>query len=367
MDKDKLMLLFRLQEQPVAPAAVLAEQVGISPPTARAWLNTLKRDKVYIGVQAILRVRRLGLEMDDFLVTTDSFKGLTKIEKFCDEHPYTSYRARVFGGRSHGMLLQFRQPDAARAHLEKAFDLMLEEGLLSDVRELPTLTVEYGSAYTHPSLSAWDPERMVWNFDWSGWWMQSPKKADLKGPLKESAEEKLVLDRLDAQLLEEITKNARRKNTEILEAIGLDKMQMGVQQKVSSKLKRLETEAVQDYRLFINWTHFDVYNTPFIIAKADRSVTARLIEHLKTSKFPFGSSIRPTPDGFVWAARLPSGHLPELVSLVWQVSESYELLLIDYRNSQRYGLWAETFDETEKTWRTGQEFCLDKPMKSIGL
>jgi DNA-binding Lrp family transcriptional regulator len=367
VDKDKLALLFRLQEQPVAPAAVLAEQVGISPPTARAWLDSLRKDQVYIGVQATLKVRRLGLEMDDFLVNTDSFEGLTKIEKFCGEHPYTSYRARVFGGKSHGMLLQFRQPDAARAHLERAFERMLEEGLVSEVRELPTLSLEYGSVYTHPSFSAWDQERMVWNFDWKKWWGKSPKKAELKGSLVESPEERIDLDQLDAQLLEEITKNARRKNTEILEAIGLDKMKMGVQQKVSSRLKRIESEVVQDYRLYINWTHFDMYNTPFIIAKTDRDVTARLIEHLKVSEFPFGSSIRPTPNGFVWAARLPSGHLPELVSLVWQISESYELLLIDYRHSLRYGLWAETFDEEEKAWRVDREFCLDKPLKSIGL
>ena len=64
MNTEKLKLLLALQEDPVAPAAELAKQVGVTPPTARAWLDSLRDEKVYVSVQANILSRRLGLEMD---------------------------------------------------------------------------------------------------------------------------------------------------------------------------------------------------------------------------------------------------------------------------------------------------------------
>jgi len=366
VNEKKLELLFALQEHPTAPAAALAKQVKVSPPTTRAWLEGLRKDKVYVGVQANLRVRKLGLEIDDFLVSMDSYDALTKVEEFCRTHPYTSYRARVFGGTTHGVLLQFRQPDAARKHLVEALNIMKDKGLLTGIRELPTLTSDYGSTYTRPQLSAWNHERMTWEFDWDTWWNQAPSKVEKPKSIPES-NERFELDTLDTKLLQELTRNARRKNIEIIQAMGMNPDQKGLQQLISAKIKKLNAEVIESYRVFVNWTHFDLYNTPMIIAQTKSDVTRRLIAHLSNSDFPFGSSIRETNDGFVWSARLPSAHLSELIALVWQISNSHELLIIDYKHSQNYGLWFETFDPDTSTWKSDRKFCLETPMKSIGL
>ncbi len=367
MNLDKLKLLFALQEQPVAPALVLAKQVGISAPTARAWLETLQKEQVFVGVHTNLSSRRIGLELDDFLLKVETYDALKKIEQFCEAHPYTSYRARVFGGEKQGIMVQFREPDRARAYLLKAFDAMKREGLVSEIRELPTLSTEYGSTFTRPKLDAWDPEKMVWIFDWENWWAACPSEiaANLTS---HSMDDSLVdLDLLDVQILQEIGTNARRKNIEIIEALGMDKNEPGIQQKISTRLKRLERDVIESYRVYINWTHFDVYNTPLIIARADEEITKRLISYLSTSKFPFGSNIRKIDSGFAWSARLPSAHLSEMISLVWRISKSFEALIIDYKNSQVYGPWAEAFDAKTCTWRVEREFCLDMPLATIGL
>ncbi len=366
MNADKLGLLFALQENPTASAVSLAKKINKTPPTARAWLDSLRKEQVYGGVQASLRVRRIGMEMDDFLLDVDSYSAVKKIERFCDEHPYTSYRARIFGGESQGLMLQFRQPDKARVHLLEALNLMKKKGVIKGIRELPTLSAEYGSTYTRPRLEAWDSERLVWNFDWDKWWKNAPTKVATIESVTDDIE-KTELDKIDAKLLEEMTKNARRKNTQIIDAMGLDKDKMGVQQLISQKIKRLEEEVIESYRVVINWTYFDVYNTPFIIAKAEEDTTDRLIAHLTASEFPFGSTIRKTTDGFVWSARLASAHLSEMIALVWQLTKNYEVLMIDYKHSELYGLWAETFDEKTNDWKTDREFCFIKPMKSIGL
>jgi DNA-binding Lrp family transcriptional regulator len=363
---EKLKFLLALQENPVAPASFLAKQVDVTPPTARAWLDNLREERVYISVQANIWAQRIGLETDDFLLKVDSYDSLQKIEKFCEVHPYTSYRARVFGGNNQSIMVQFRQPDEARKYLLEALEKMKKSGIVTHISEIPTLRTEYGSTFTRPRLDAWNPEKMTWEFDWDKWWKALPKSAK---PMDESITEKgdLQLDFLDAQILQHIHMNARRKNTEIIESMGLDKSAPGLQQKVSSRLKRLKDEVIESYRVFINWTHFDVYNTPLIIAKCDSRITDRLIKHLSSSNFPFGSTIRKTHEGFVWSARLPSGHLSELVAVVWRIADSFDVLIIDFKHSQVYGLWAEAFDKTNNKWRSEKEFCLDTPLKAIGL
>jgi DNA-binding Lrp family transcriptional regulator len=367
VNTERLKLLFALQEQPVAPASVLAKQVGVSAPTARTWLEALKKEQVFVGVHANLKSRQIGLELDDFVLQVKSHDALLKIEQFCESHPYTSYRARVFGGKVQGIMLQFRQPDAARPHLLSAFEVMKSNGLISKVRELPTLNEEYGSSFTKPRINAWNPEIMGWVFDWDKWWAACPNKIQSKVKVPSQIDELVQLDELDVRILQEVSTDARRKNIEIIEALNMDKNEPGIQQKISAKLKRLDEEVIESYRVFINWTHFDVYNTPLIIAEADEEMTDRLISYLSVSKFPFGSSIRKTDDGFVWSARLPSAHLSELVSFVWKLTKNYEILIIDYKHSQVYGLWAETFDGKTNSWRTDREFCLDTPLKAIGL
>ncbi len=367
MNTERLKLLFALQEQPIAPASVLAKEVGISAPTARAWLESLKEEQVFVGVHTNLRSRQIGLELDDFMLQVTSHEALQKIEQFCEVHPYTSYRARVFGGDVQGIMLQFRQPDTARPHLLKALDVMKREGLVSRIRELPTLNVEYGSSFTRPRIDAWNPNVMGWKFDWNKWWSARPSEIKERPKSPQPVEELVELDELDVRILQEIGTNARRKNTEIIDALGMNKQAPGVQQKISSRLKRLSDEVIESYRVYINWTHFDVYNTPIIIAEADEDTTDQLISYLATSKFPFGSSIRKIKNGFIWSARLPSAHLSELVSFVWKLVKSYEIMIIDYKHSQVYGLWAEAFDSSNRSWRSDAEFCLHTPLKAIGL
>jgi len=209
---------------------------------------------------------------------------------------------------------------------------------------------------------------MTWVFDWDTWWARDPPDLDSERPhgRRTAGNERIELDKLDVRLLQELTANARQKNIDIIRRLGMDPREGSIQQKVSKRIQRLR-EVIDSYRVFINWTHFDVYNTPMLIVRADKASTERLIAKLKEGTFPFSSSIRHIPDGFVWYARLPSAHLSELVSLVWRISESYELLMIDYKCSQTYGLWAETFDEETSDWRTDRQFCLDGPLEAIGL
>ena len=216
MNTKRLKLLFALQEQPIAPASTLAKQVGVTAPTARAWLESLIKERVFVGVNANLRSRRIGLELDDFVLQVTSHNALEKIEEFCETHPYTSYRSRVFGGNTRGIMLQFRQPDTARPHLLEAFEVMMKNSLISEVRELPTLNEEYGSSFTRPRIEALNPDTMGWKFDWDKWWSACPEKIQSNEKNQTMSNELVPLDELDVRIIQEISMNARRKNIEII-------------------------------------------------------------------------------------------------------------------------------------------------------
>ncbi|MFO7837744.1 MAG: hypothetical protein R6V83_13960 [Candidatus Thorarchaeota archaeon] len=367
MKQNRFNLLFKLQEMPVAPVAQLAREIGVSAPTVRSWLDELRDQRVFVSVPGTLNEKKIGLETHSFVVTIDSYASVEMIEDFCDAHPYTSYRGRVFGGNLHGVFVQFREPSAARIHLSNALQIMKEKEIISGMRELPTLSEPYTSTNTRPKLDAWHPDKMVWEFDWDGWWNSVPKKRPEGSTKLDKDQTPIEIDKLDVQLLEELTKDARRKNIDMIQAIGRDPYEKGVQQDVSRRLRRLEEEVVEAYRVFINWTHFDVYNTPMVIAKAERELTEKLVHHLMNSQFPFGSSIRMIENGFVWSARLPSAHLSELVRLVWKIADTFELLIIDYRHSQMYALWSDTWNENSQDWKTDRDFCMQSPLKAIGL
>ncbi len=367
MNRQKLALLFKLQEMPMAPDVKLAEAVGVSPPTAKVWLEGLKSEQVYVGVQANLNARKLGLQVYDYLVETSSHDSLLAIERFCDLHPYTIYRARVYGGGTHGILVQFRQPPESHRFLQRAFGVFQDKNLIKSVRELPTLLPDYCSIYTRPRLEAWEPETLTWKFDWEQWWKDNSSTTQSHVEVKRTEPvETFQLDALDAKILEIITRDARQKNIQIIEKLGLDKNAVGVQQMVSKRLKRLQ-EVVDSYSVFVNWTHFDVYNTSMVVAHASPDVTEHLHAKLSNGQFPFGSSMRKTPNGFVWSTRLPSAHLSELITLVWKISSDFEMLTIDYKHSQRYGLWAETFNEKTGSWKSDEEFILTNPLKKLKL
>ncbi len=367
MNPEMLELLFKLQEMPMAPAKRLAEEVGKSTPTVISWLTRLTEKQVFLGVKPYLKVHKIGLEIYDYLLEVPTYEALTKIEQFCEAHPYTLYRARVYGGKHRGLLVQFRQPPETFKYLEEAFKAMSEGGLIQSVRELPTLQEIYGSIHTRPRLDAWEPERMSWRFDWERWWAKEPRIKQIATTRDDgSSEERIKIDRLDAMILQELTRNARQKNIDIIKNLGMNPREGSVQQKISKRILRLQ-DVIDSYRVFINWTYFDVYNTPMLIVRATPETTDRLLKKLAEGTFPFSSSFRKVPDGFVWYARLPSAHFSELIALIWRISKDYELLIIDYKHSQTYGLWAETLSEDSGEWITDSVFCLEKPLKSIGL
>lgn len=151
----------------------------------------------------------------------------------------------------------------------------------------------------------------------------------------------------------------------------------GVAQKVSRRLRFLKENAISDYRVFLNWTDFDLYQTILIQGFCRDEIPLKLRNYLmKSSKevnqsniqrnsvFPFQCSYFITNDGFYWYVRAPPKHVSELLDFIWEISPDHKLFLLDYRFSQRYKLWDQTFDAENHKWKKNYDFMIKSVLES---
>ncbi len=346
-----LELLIALQENPLSSDTHLARIVDISQPTASARLKDLKEKVSLYNVHTHLNPEPLEMEICDTILDVPTIEGFTTLETLFDEHPYTLYRSRVFG-RTSGLFIQFRIPRGSLQLIEKLLKILHNKELVSNYKILKRSHNTPSSVYCRTSLVAWNPRTTKWEWESNEWknnLSNCPKTIPRK-PRKESVLNHL--SELDVKLLGELTQDARQRNSEIIRKIGLDANSVGLRQKVSRRMKFLKENVVRGYRVFLNWEVFDTYHTFAFICKASNADTAQLYNNLEKNPIPFQSSFVVLDGGYYWQVQSPPSHFSSIASIVLEHSKDRELLILDYKSSEIYGLWPDTFDPTNKSWRT---------------
>jgi len=343
--------LIALQENPLASDSALANIVGVSQPTATSRLKSLKEKVSLYNVHTDLDPDVLGMEIIDLILDIPSSKGVDILEKLCDIHPYTLYRSREFG-RTSGLFVQFQIPLGTGYMLEELMASLVEKEMISRYEFLRRSREDPPPVYCRTSLTAWDPRATRWEFNWSEW-VEKLTSSSVVLPRKHRYESVLNdLSALDIKLLGELTQDARQRNADIIRKIGLDINIPGLRQKVSRRLKFIREKIVRGYRVFLNWEVFDTYHTFVFICKASKKDTIRLYNNLDNNPIPFQSSFVILDNGYLWCVQTPPSHFSFIGSIVWDNSRERELLLLDYKSSEVYGLWPETYDPDGRCWKT---------------
>lgn len=351
IEERDLELLIALQENPLAPASKLAKTVNLSTPTVITKLDLLKKDKSYYNVFAHVVPETLGLEIIDILVEIDSIENTEFFEKeICYKHPYTLFRIRCFGPFN-GLFVQFRIPKNSREILLDLFEQLKRKGKISNYF-IPNIELNLLTVFTKANLTNWQAKLMRWNFDWNTW-IEKLRKMDSKAIQKPTTKSIINnLDELDIALLQEITMNARRKNTEIMDSLKLDREVVGLQQKVSRKFKFLDKQVISQYRVFLRWETFEIYNSFLILCECDNEISNKLQNLLIKNPIPFESTYKITKNGFLWYLRCPASHFSDVSAIIWSISTKVKFYYLDYKKSQYYGLWKGAFDSSKNKWST---------------
>jgi hypothetical protein len=217
---------------------------------------------------------------------------------------------------------------------------------------LPNTSLELLPIYTKSNLANWEARLMRWNFNWDSW-IEKLDKMDSKGILQSTQKSVLQnLDELDIALLQEITMNARRKNIELMDSMELDRSTVGLQQKISRKLKSLNQQVIAQYRVFLRWETFEIYNSFLVLCECEKETSNKFQNLLKKHPIPFESTFKITDNGFLWYLRCPASHFSNVSTIIWNLSNKVKFYFLDYKKAEYYGLWKGAFDSTNHQWST---------------
>ncbi|MEA2070308.1 MAG: hypothetical protein U9O98_03365 [Asgard group archaeon] len=351
IEERDLPLLISLQQHPLAPASNLAKELGVSTPTVISRLEHLKEEKSYYSVYANIQPFTLNLEIVDVILNIENLENIQFIENVvCFKHPFTLFRIRCFG-KSNGLFLQFRIPKGTKNKLIQLFDELKKENKIIEYF-LPNYTPNMKKIVTNANLLNWEHKLMRWSFNWDDWIRKMDNIKPIKLEYKKQKNYLSQLDELDIALLQELTMNARRKNTEIMSALNLDKNEVGLPQKVSRKLKFLDKNIISQYRVFLRWETFEIYNSFLIISNCSDKIKFKLQNLLQKEPIPFESLYKITNEGFMWYLRCPSSHFSDVSEFVLSMTEKVQFYFLDYKTSEFYGLWKGAFDPDNHIWET---------------
>jgi len=260
IEERDLELLIALQENPLAPASKLAKLVNLSTPTIITRLELLKKDKSYYNVFANLLPDTLDLEIVDVLIEIDSLENVEYFEKqICYNHPFTLFRIRCFGNFN-GLYVQFRIPKNSLELLLDLLDSLKKKNRIMHYI-IPKIQLGAETIYTKANLKNWEERLMRWNFDWNTWIQKLTSVSSKRSERTPKKSQLQKLDELDIALLQELTMGARRKNTEIMDSLELDRSTIGLQQRISRKIKYLDEKIISRYMVFLRWETFEIYNS----------------------------------------------------------------------------------------------------------
>lgn len=336
----------------------IAAHVQMSKTTVASYLKWLsgakKSSKRYFRVIPHLDEDALGMHTVDVFFETPTNESLKAVELLCDEHPYTKYRARSYGGGSE-VFAQFRIPKGSMHLLRRFLDTSKKKSTFKDYRLLPTENTR--TLFTVPQLEFWNIESFSWDFNWNKWLKQlSAISIDPVEPPNGSKID--LLSKSDVSILSSISTNGiRRKQKDIMQEL----KGMGVEftsQEFSRRMQLLKEHFILQYHVYIDSDTFDLYSNVVITANCDPDFSSAFQSLIKTRPFPFRTTLRMTDDFMFWYLRLPSGHLSKLLSILHENVENLRLSTIDYEKTSVYGIWDEAFDEERNQWRTDPRFMM---------
>lgn len=345
IDNTDLVLLIALQKMPLGSYSNLAMETGVCAPTVRNRLERLKTKKVYFRVSAILNHEALGLEIVDYLLYQNNLSQIEQLENILDNHPYILYRSRIVGPRK-GLYVQFRIPTNSQMLIDELLFKLKKLNYISDYFNLKT---SGNSIYSTCDLDAWN--KLTWIFDWNAWYQKKITLAEL--PTYDNEIILSKLDKIDLQLLRYLTKDARIRQMDIARELNIPPYTL------TRKRKFLQDTAIIDYRVFLGWRVFNIFNSILLIVRTEPDKSREFALRIHEHHIPFQSTFRFTESGFMWYIALPQDQMSDFMTELWKHFVDFDLYWMDYKSSETYIFWPETFDLEKKRWKTSKKFLID--------
>lgn len=353
-------LLLALESNPLMSVSDLAQKTGLAWKTVKKHLAQLKERKILLAPVAIYSPEKLGLQKVGVLVYLPTYNSLQILEDACREHPYTSYRSRFFAG-NFGLFIQFNIPKGTLHYLQEFFLQLQKKGHIINLEFIEILPSGFE---LFPTLSKFDFQLGLWDFDWGKWLQKRDKikQTPIQTTVFDASTLQLIKDE-HLEILRDFTKAADIKQIEIMEKYGLAKAT------AHRYYSFVREQLVSSVRLNYDRRYFQLNETYLaIIDGLSQEDINALYSLLQQYPPPFRLSVNILKKNslLLWIS-MNANMANNFAYTIWQQFSNTKIIHLNtqQKNSMRYWFYPLNFDLASKTWKASFEYMVEAPLNRL--
>lgn len=355
-------LLMLLQNNPTITYAEIARHFDVSPPTAKKMVEKLRARGLYAGKYAQYNPRALKLERYIVVATVPRVENYAKLEKVMDRHPYTRYRARIYGSQL-GLQATFDFPADNPQYLEELYEELVKQEVIEKFEIYRSTGI---GKYLPLDLTRVSIHSMNWEYDWKDFMKIDDQ---LKAQLSYETNHNYVIDKmkeLDLKILRLLSYDADISQREMARKYNVDPTE------IWRRVHFLEDNVITSYRAKINRTFFNVTSSKLIFMQFEEkemlNKTFLLLSDEKRRP-PFRYTLEILEDrnknkNLMIFISLPQHHEAHLCYALYQLGK-IKMYNLDTtgRSSVTYAFYEKNYDFNARTWKASRDYVITEPLQ----
>ncbi|MHA1463066.1 MAG: winged helix-turn-helix transcriptional regulator [Candidatus Heimdallarchaeota archaeon] len=350
-------IMLALESDPFMPMTELAETLGVTRITAKKRVDDLKSRGIIKPSIAIYSNNALGLNRINIYAKVSTIENLTILEKACDEHPYTYYRVRAFGG-GFGLFMQFNIPQKSNSLLLEFIDKLRKEGI---IEEYDWLESNQFNVESYSDLSCFNSEFSCWEFSWEEWFKQLQKQKTTPPKIDNPKIDYSTFNPSHFKILRLLTADGSLKQTDIKETLNLSRTQ------AHREFNFVMDNYIEKIRFMYDREIFDLNETYLAIGtNVEKNFSNQLFNTIESNPPPFRLALDISNDNkiLLWA-NMTHSQASGFAFSIWQKIPSAKIYVLDTKNSMMYWFYPENFDFDSMSWKTSKDYLINKPLERL--
>ncbi len=335
---------------------------------------------------AMLKFELLNLTRFDFFITCSSENQLRNVSKFCDAHPYTSFRGRIHGGKN-GVYIVFYMPNETLNMLLFSLELLKREKLIDDFEQI-ILSTNF-LIFSLLKIDVFDVNEKKWNFNFEEFKANINKYSsnEARDFFEKDKNNSILqkIDKIDVMILSEWGYGAgpRKTKAELLNNISNGKIYENFVKDL--KLNRyiisdhvdalLKHNIVKQVGIGFDRKKIQILATLFFIGKAKVEFLNTFANYIHSDDFPFDSTLSVgdldstnQTASYTWWVNFTANIVSKFTEFLFENSIVLKTFVVTYNalDMDNYPLYHANFihgPPNNNHWNTSEENCLIEPLK----
>ena len=334
-----------------------------------------------------LRYEMLDFIRYDFFISCSNLEQMKNFKKFCEAHPYTSFRARMHGGEN-GIYATFFIPNGTLQMLLYSLDILKENGIINNFEQIIKNALFY--EFSTLKIEVFDVTQNRWNFKFSDFlekFYDFKKNAKLIDYFNQNRHKSILdgLDKIDIMILNEWGYGAgpRKTKAEILNNLQSTKFYSNFIKDL--KLNRyiisdhvdslLRTDILEYIGISFDRRKIQIFAILFYVGRADIKFLNLFANFIKSPDFPFETNLfvgdvdyDTKTAAFTWWASFTPYLVSKFTEFLFENCCELNTYIVAYNTQDidNYPLYHANFvcdKPNEGHWKDSIEECLSNPLK----